>query len=270
MRDISERKQAVDALRRTALQTRRLIEASLDPLISISPEGKIADVNEATVKVTGVVRDKLIGSDFSQYFTEPERARAGYRGVFTKEFVRDYPLVFRSVSGKVTETLCNVSVYQDETGAVAGAFAAARDVTERNRAEHGLARTQRALKTLSRGNEALVHTADEEQLLKKMCRVIVETGGYVTASIGFAEHDEAKTVRPVAWVGNEAGYLELARISWADTQSGRGPTGTAIRTGKPQVNQNFATNPQLAALRAHASSAATHRARRCRSQTNPA
>jgi putative nucleotidyltransferase with HDIG domain len=72
------------------------------------------------------------------------------------------------------------------------------------------------------------------------------------ASIGFAEHDEAKTVRPVAWAGHEAGYLETAQISWADTERGRGPTGTAIRTGEPQINRNFATSPQMTLLRAEA------------------
>src|SRR5205823_7247179 len=81
-RDITAQKQA-------SVYARSLIEASLDPLVTISPEGKITDVNEATIAITGVSREKLIGTDFSNYFTEPEQARAGYREVFDKGFVTD-------------------------------------------------------------------------------------------------------------------------------------------------------------------------------------
>src|SRR5207302_1018431 len=83
-RDITAQKQA-------SQYARSLIESSLDPLVTISAEGKSTDVNEATDKVTGVSREKLIGTDFSNYFTEPEQARAGYREVFDKGFVTDYP-----------------------------------------------------------------------------------------------------------------------------------------------------------------------------------
>ena len=113
---------------------RSLIEASLDPLVTISPEGKITDVNEATVKVTGVARDKLIGTDFSDYFTEPEKAREGYQQVFSKGFVTDYPLTIRHKDGRLTDVLYNASVYRDAQGSVLGVFAAARDVTAQKQA----------------------------------------------------------------------------------------------------------------------------------------
>ena len=134
-RDVTERKQAELALTKATLYTRSLIEASLDPLVTISREGKITDVNEATEKVTGVPRQRLIGTDFSDYFTQPEMARRGYRQVFAEGSVMDYPLALRHVSGKLTEVLYNASVFRDQAGEVEGVFAAARDVTERNRAE---------------------------------------------------------------------------------------------------------------------------------------
>ena len=81
--------------RNASQYARSLIEASLDPLVTISPEGKITDVNEATVKVTGVPRELLIGTDFSDYFTEPMNARNGYQEAFEKGFVTDYPLTIR-------------------------------------------------------------------------------------------------------------------------------------------------------------------------------
>src|SRR5579862_7494497 len=118
IRDVSERNMA-------SQYARSLIEASLDPLVTISPEGKITDVNEATVKVTGVPRDQLIGTDFANYFTEPGNAREGYQRVFSKGFVTDYPLTIRHVGGRLTHVLYNASVYRDALGSVRGIFAGA-------------------------------------------------------------------------------------------------------------------------------------------------
>jgi PAS domain S-box-containing protein len=109
--------------------TRSLIEASLDPFVTISIEGKITDVNEASIKITGVSRETLIGTDFSNYFTEQEKAKKGYQQVFEKGFVADYPLTIKHKNGKLTDVLYNASVYKDDKGNVLGVFAAARDVT---------------------------------------------------------------------------------------------------------------------------------------------
>jgi PAS domain S-box-containing protein len=127
------RKAAEDQLRAASHYARHLIEISLDPLVTISADGKIQDVNTATETVTGVPRAQLIGSDFSDYFTDPAHARAGYQQVFSRGYVTDYPLAIRHVSGRVTEVLYNATVYRNEAGDVAGVFAAARDVTEQNR-----------------------------------------------------------------------------------------------------------------------------------------
>jgi diguanylate cyclase (GGDEF)-like protein/PAS domain S-box-containing protein len=128
--DITERKKAEDHERAASRYARSLIEVSLDPLVTISPEGKITDVNEATVQVTGVPREGLIGTDFSDYFTEPETARAGYREVLKTGQVRDYSLTLRHVSGSVTDVEYNATVYRSEAGELQGVFATARDVTE--------------------------------------------------------------------------------------------------------------------------------------------
>ncbi|MBI1869696.1 MAG: PAS domain S-box protein [Chlamydiae bacterium] len=137
--DISEKKQAEEKLRFASQYARSLIEASLDPLVTISPEGKITDVNEGSIKVTGVPREKLIGTDFSNYFTEPEKAREGYQQVFAKGSVTDYPLTIRHKDGRLTDVLYNASVYKDASGSVLGVFAAARDVTAQKRAETEIA-----------------------------------------------------------------------------------------------------------------------------------
>jgi PAS domain S-box-containing protein len=129
------RKLAEEELRAASFYSRSLIEASLDPLVTISAEGKITDVNEATIKVTGISREGLIGTDFSIYFTEPDKARGGYRQVFERGFVTDYPLTIRHRNGAQTHVLYNASVYRDVRGSVLGVFAAARDVTAQKRAE---------------------------------------------------------------------------------------------------------------------------------------
>lgn len=146
--DITARKQAEEALRRASLYARSLIEASLDPLATISREGKITDVNRATEAVTGRSRTELIGSDFSDYFTEPDSARAGYRHVFSEGRVVDYPLAIRHASGAITEVLYNATVYRDESGEVEGVFAAARDVTEYNKAVNALRESEERFHTV--------------------------------------------------------------------------------------------------------------------------
>jgi len=115
---------------------RGLIEASRDPLFTISPLGKITDINEATVKVTGTSRKKLIGTNFFDYFTEPGKAREGYQQVFSKGFVADYPLTIKD--HKLTDVLFNGSVYKDDKGNVLGAVVVARDITEQKRIEKEL------------------------------------------------------------------------------------------------------------------------------------
>ncbi|MFZ3018148.1 MAG: PAS domain S-box protein [Gallionella sp.] len=507
-RDITENKLLQEELRHAGVYNRSLIEASLDPLVTISAEGKITDVNRATEKVTGRDRGELIGTDFSDYFTEPDEARKGYLQVFQKGSVTDYPLALRHRDGHIVDVLYNASVYRDEAGRVLGVFAAARDITERKKAEfvlrqseealkeaqriahlgswhldlatnqvvwseelyklygfdptlppppytesaklftpeswerlstaiaratetgasyeleletvqrngsrgwmlargelvhdasgaavqvrgvvmditgrkqaeeqlrrseHGLAEAQRIahlgswelnlennalvwsdeiyrifeidkkkfgasyeaflnaihpddremvnkaytnsvanwgtydivhrllmpdgrikyvnekcetyygedgkplrsvgtvhditervqdeqalqrlnreLRAISNCNQALMRAEDEQALLDEICRIICDDAGYRMAWVGYAENDEARTIRPVSWAGVESGYLEQARLTWADTERGRGPSGVAIRTGKSVSIQDFVTDPNAAPWRAAA------------------
>jgi PAS domain S-box-containing protein len=138
--DISEKTRAEEQLRTASQYARSLLEASADPLVTVSREGKVTDVNEATIRVTGVARDDLVGTDFSDYFTEPDAARAVYRQVFAQGFVTDYPLTIRHTGGALTDVLYNASVYKDAAGTVRGVFAAARDVSAQKRAERELAK----------------------------------------------------------------------------------------------------------------------------------
>jgi len=155
--------------RQAAQYTRSLIEASLDPLVTINPEGKITDVNEATVRVTGVERKELLGSDFSGHFTQPDKAREGYRRVFAEGFVTDYPLTFRRVDGTLTDVIYNATLYRDAAGAGRGVVAAARDVTAlrsaHGRAELVIENAPIVLFAVNRGGEL---TLSEGSALKSM------------------------------------------------------------------------------------------------------
>ncbi len=109
-----------------------------------------------------------------------------------------------------------------------------------------------SLKAISECNNALIHAADEADLLYQVCRIITDICGYKLAWIGYAIHDEMKSVQPIAQVGFDDGYLDQAGITWDDTEQGRGPTGTAIRTGKPCLARDILTDPNYAPWRKQA------------------
>ncbi len=123
---------------------------------------------------------------------------------------------------------------------------------ERKRAEEKLARLNRTLQTVNECNQALVRATEEYELLRSVCRILVEFGGLRMAWVGYREFNEDKTVRPVAQAGYEAGYLERINITWADTDRGRGPTGSAIRTGTTCWTRNIVTDPNMAPWRIEA------------------
>jgi len=149
VRDVSRERGAEEDVRRSNAYARSLIEASLDPLVTISPEGKVTDVNAATEQITGLTREALVGTDFSDYFTSPQEARAGYERVFADGQVVDYPLELCNVDGSVTPVLYNAAVYRDDHGDVIGVFAAARDVTAQRLAERRIRQQSQEILELS-------------------------------------------------------------------------------------------------------------------------
>ncbi len=123
-----------------SLYTRSLIEASVDPLVTIDAAGRITDVNQAAAEVTGIRREELIGTDYASYFTEPERAREGHERAFSGGVVTDYSLTVRHRDGHLIDVLSNATVYRGGAGQVLGVLSASRDVTVRRRAEQELNR----------------------------------------------------------------------------------------------------------------------------------
>lgn len=199
----------VTATKKASQYARSLIEASLDPFVTISAEGKITDVNDATVKVTGASREELIGTDFSNYFVEPQKAREGYEEVFKKEFVTDYPLTIRSRDGKLTDVLYNASLYRDDKGNVLGVFAAARDYSR-------VKQTTEQIEAVNRELEAFSYTVSHD--LRAPLRAI---DGYAALLMDEIENklseDELDTVTKIRgsarWMGKLIdGLIEFARL----------------------------------------------------------
>jgi PAS domain S-box-containing protein len=123
------------------------------------------------------------------------------------------------------------------------------DITERKQSEDNLARLNRTLQTLYQCNQALVHATDESELLQTVCRILVEVGRVRMAWVGYRELDLEKSIRPVAQAGYDEGYVESVKATWEDTERGHGPTGTAIRTGKPMWTKNIETDSSIAPWR---------------------
>ncbi len=208
--------------RKAAAYARGLLEASLDPLVTINAEGKITDVNEASVEATGVPREKLIGTDFSNYFTEPHKAREGYRRVFAEGFVRDYPLAIRHVSGRIADVLYNATVYRNEAGGVQGVFAAARDITERKQAEAELEKHRHHLEKLVKQRTAELEAANvqlqaeaavrksAEEALRRTAEGLALSNQELEQFAYVASHDLQEPLRAVA------GYLSLIEARLRD------------------------------------------------------
>jgi len=188
-KQVQQRIRAEEAFRSASLYARGLLEASLDPLVTISPEGKITDVNKATEAVTGISRERLIGNDFSYYFTEPDKARDGYKKVLSESMVRDYPLTIRHTSGHTTDVLYNATVYKNEAGQIQGVFAAARDITEKKAIEAELEKYRLHLEDLVKNRTEELSRSNKD----------LEQFAYV------ASHDLQEPLRAVS------GFVELLK-----------------------------------------------------------
>src|SRR6478672_4536319 len=123
------------------------------------------------------------------------------------------------------------------------------DITKRKQVEVELQKAHRALETLSECNRIMIRAQEELDLLQRICQVMISLGGYRLAWVGFAEHDAAKRVRPVAQAGYAEAYLESINISWADTVQGQGPAGKAIRTGQVSIARNMMMDADFAPWR---------------------
>ena len=220
---------------------------NVDDLIqSLHPDGAIAYVNPAWLKALGYTaeeatrlafRDIVHPDDWPHCARWLERAKAG-------EKLDHAAIRFRRKDGQALEVEGNFSAAL-HAGAPVAIRSIFRDVTERNQAEAQLRKLNRALRTLSECNQTLVRASDEADLLGRVCRIMINHGGYRMAWVGYAEEDPEHTVRPVAQAGLEPGDLRTLTGTWSDTESGQNPSGIAIRSRQPLNARNLATGSPL-------------------------
>jgi len=160
--------------------------------------------------------------------------------------------VLRRGTGEVRYVHERCTHVRDGAGVIIRSVGMSHDITERRNREIEHAKLNRALRARGNSDQAMLHAESEQEYLEMMCRIIVEDCGHPFVWVGFAEQDEAKTVRPAAQAGFEAGYLKKLNITWGDGPTGRGPTGTAIRTGKPVGCGDIHTDPAFAPWRGEA------------------
>lgn len=209
----------------------------------------VRDFNRAAERIEGVSKENLLGRSVTRVL--PWVGESGLVEVFRRVWKTGKPerhLVALHKDAR-PESWQENYVYKLPSGEIVAVY---NDVTEGKRMEEEISRVNRALKVLSKCNELVVRVADETTLLREVCRLLVEDGGYRMAWVGFASQDAARTVRPVAQAGFEEGYLDMVNITWDDSEHGRGPTGTAIRTGQPAVVRNILTDPAYALWREEA------------------
>lgn len=175
-----------------------------------------------------------LGFDQTHYFTALEQVP-----VFQRDYVcRNVQLLDNMVSMLATTGLANLRL-EDRT----------QKLQHANRQQES---ANRALRLLSASNQTLLRSSDEEKLLFQVCTIAVEVGGYTTAWVGLALHDEDKSVIPLAWYGIEEGFLDGHPISWEDNERGATAMATAIRTGTVQTRQDILHDPTLSAWHNHA------------------
>jgi len=219
---------------------------------SLDRDGFLVRINDTELGWLGYRREELLGKvPLMELLTQQSRAvfRESFPVLLERGAVRDVELEFVRKDGTVLPVMVSATAVRDGAGNFVMSRSTVYDMSERVKAQRLQQRLNRALRLLSRCNMALVHARDEAELLSEICQLAIDPGGYRMSWVGYAERDESRSVRPVAQAGFGEGYLEQANITWADNERGRGPTGTAIREGTTQANQNFLTNPMMAPWR---------------------
>jgi PAS domain S-box-containing protein len=247
-KEVDERRQTYEDLRASEEKYRVLFDNSLDAILLTTTDGKVLSANQAACAMFG--------------WTEAEICSAGRPGLIDTSDPRLAPLLEeRQRKGKAIGELTLLRkdgtrfpaelsslVFRDKSGEEKTSMII-RDVSERKRVEGAMQHLNRELRAMTNCNQTVMRATDEQTLVKDICRIVCEEAGYLMAWVGYAEHNERKSVRPVSWAGAEDGYLARADISWADTERGRGPTGTAIRSGKSVYIQDYANDPRVALWR---------------------
>lgn len=207
---------------------------------------QIEDVNPFLIELLGYPHEELLGKKLWDIgaFKDTTLNMEAFVELQTKRYIRYDNLPLEAKDGRRIPVEFVSNLYDCEGTHVIQCNI--RDNTKRHLADIALKATARALQMLSESNEALLSATTEEALFSEYCRIAVETGGYCMAWVGLADNGPEKVVVPLAQYGVEGGYLELANVTWAETERGNSPVGRAIRTGQVQFGEDMSTDPTMA------------------------
>jgi PAS domain S-box-containing protein len=231
-KDITERKQLEDLLKESEMRYRRIFETASDGILLLEKrEGHIVNANPAAENMLGYSKEEYAGKMLEDIGVPLDMTDfpAIMRALDESGIINFDDVEVKTKSGNSIDT----DIYLVDRAMLAQCNI--RDVSERKRKEDDIQRLNRILMAHNKSSKALMSARDESWYLNEVCRIIVEDCGHALVWIGFAEQDESRTVRPVAHAGFDEGYLNAMIFTWADTQRGRGPVGTSIRTGKPSI-----------------------------------
>ncbi len=257
-RRTEELARANEALSKSEEKYRELIESASSVIIRMDAQGHITFINEFGRRLLGCDERGLPGCDPVGAIVAGTKDSEQQLSAFIEEITRHPGACVEHESrivrkdGEAVWVSWTSKAIVDEYGVATGILGIGTEITSRKRAEELLRRADRAFRTLSECNQALVREREEQGLLHRICRTIVEVGGYRMAWVGFAEFDDGRSVRPVAHAGYDEGYLSLAGITWADSERGKGPTGSAVRTGSIHIARDLSTHPDFTPWRAGA------------------
>ena len=248
--EITVHKLTEETLKTSEERFRLLVEGVEEyAIFMLDPEGKIVSWNTGAERIKGYKDKEILGQHFSIFFPEEDIQRAkpekALQIASTEGRYEDETLRVRKDGSKFWASVV-ITALRDASGNLRGFSKITRDITARIEKDNALRKVNRALKTLSECNQALVRADNESALLNNICEILVTHGGYRMAWIAFAEHDEKKSIRPVAQKGYEEGYLDKAKLTWADTERGRSTVGTAIRTQQISISKDVASDPNFA------------------------
>lgn len=253
MTDITERKQAELALIKSEARFHSMFESLAEGVLLYSKSGVIELSNSAAERLLGLSRAEIIGthSAFSGWVALHEDGTPfvgadlpASRTLGAGAALSNIVVGLQKAAGEVQWLNVNSEPLFDEaTGEVVAAIASFEDITARKHAQERLIKVNRALKTIGDCNRTLVFAEDERQLLRDMCAVIVESGGYHAAWVGYAEHDEKKSINLRAQHGFDESAISDFALTWADNEQGQWPAGRAIRSGQVQISRDVAAEP---------------------------
>jgi PAS domain S-box-containing protein len=246
--DVTERRRMLDALRESEEHFRLTFEHAPIGAAITALDHRIMRANDALCVITGYSKEELQAMTFID-LTWPEDLKANLDAVgdAVKGKTEGFRFEKRYIRKSGESIWVNVSghIMRDPAGKPLYTVSMIEDISERKRREQELRQLNRTLRALSNADHAMIQAGSEKELLNAACRIIVEDCGHPMVWIGLAGNDSDKTVVPVAQAGFEEGYLESVCITWSDSERGRGPTGTSIRTGAANVCRNMLTDPRM-------------------------